>query len=596
MSEEMRVVRIKDVKKSDSEEIFRKFFSETFGPVSEVILIRDHQNNKPKGTGTIVFEAHGDAERVLASPQHFIDGKMRRVERCVKQDQQNTDKRAPAKSVHLKPLKARFDSAMEFSETIHAMCNAERSAQERQAQSLTSFLADFVPFRSENGDYRVKFSLPTTLESGDVKLSNVKIGNGELVRFTINKEKPNEWSRIGMVTSTPDAKSDDYVATLNRTGKEEIPHAEPSAIHLEVLYNPITFKRQSEALKAFARFDHSPSVENNVLTKALIGHPIDLESLKTLGANETWNRQYRSEDTILDGYSLDSQSVWEDYRLDRGLHYTQQDRQPPIQGRILLGTSQMKCFVIEQSGAQLTQSASSPPTTPLLQQFLVCSVVAVPIHSSPHRSFSSCETTVTWIQILMNARVAITTCQSSAMKIFNQLKPSHIIIDEAAQACLPEGIIPIMNGAKKVALFGDHHQLPPLILQKMLASTSIMERMIDNGAPTIMLLTQHRMHSTIAEFPSKAIYDGQLRNQVDEEPEVECLDPYDCFELDHDFWENFFNCKHPTQLINNTWHWLIKELKDRSSEPLTLYKLNTGHSPIKGKKGLFTKSPQHSTT
>ena len=133
----------------------------------------------------------------------------------------------------------------------------------------------------------------------------------------------------------------------------------------------------------------------------------------------------------------------------------------------------------------------------------------------------------------MNARVAITTCQSSAMKIFKQLKPSHIIIDEAAQACLPEGIIPILNGAKKVALFGDHHQLPPLILSKMVCiiflrdfflfqaenvglSTSIMERMIDNGAPTIMLLTQHRMHGTIAEFPSKIIYDGKLRNHVDE--------------------------------------------------------------------------------
>lgn len=68
---------------------------ETYLPFDQIVFqafkfqefnfIRDTRTNKPKNTGTIVFESHADAERVLASPQHFIDGKARRVERLMKQ-------------------------------------------------------------------------------------------------------------------------------------------------------------------------------------------------------------------------------------------------------------------------------------------------------------------------------------------------------------------------------------------------------------------------------------------------------------------------------------------------------------------------------
>lgn len=102
-----------------------------------------------------------------------------------------------------------------------------------------------------------------------------------------------------------------------------------------------------------------------------------------------------------------------------------------------------------------------------------------------------------------------------------------IIVDEAAQCCEPELIIPVTssNSAKKhnipashLILVGDPKQLPATVLsadravQRALGS-SLFERVASNSIASVhMLCTQYRMHPAISAFPSTHFYNGRLVN------------------------------------------------------------------------------------
>lgn len=100
-----------------------------------------------------------------------------------------------------------------------------------------------------------------------------------------------------------------------------------------------------------------------------------------------------------------------------------------------------------------------------------------------------------------------------------------VVIDEAAQALEASCWIPILMG-RKVVLAGDHKQLPPTIksqnvqVQNVLGRT-MFERVMDmysgqpggvEGGASRMLRIQYRMHEDIADWASKAMYEGQLES------------------------------------------------------------------------------------
>lgn len=93
-----------------------------------------------------------------------------------------------------------------------------------------------------------------------------------------------------------------------------------------------------------------------------------------------------------------------------------------------------------------------------------------------------------------------------------------VLVDEATQATEPEGIIPIVNGAKQVVLVGDHCQLGPVVMCKKAAKAglgrSLFERLVMNNVRPIRLEVQYRMHPCLSEFPSVTFYEGSLQNGV----------------------------------------------------------------------------------
>lgn len=100
------------------------------------------------------------------------------------------------------------------------------------------------------------------------------------------------------------------------------------------------------------------------------------------------------------------------------------------------------------------------------------------------------------------------------------IKENHfdmIIIDECSQALEAACWIPIMQGARKLLLAGDHLQLPPTIISKEAASKgldlTLMKRLIDTYGDkcTKMLTTQYRMNDLINDWISDRLYESKLK-------------------------------------------------------------------------------------
>ncbi|WP_257301024.1 ATP-binding protein [Haloarchaeobius sp. FL176] len=103
------------------------------------------------------------------------------------------------------------------------------------------------------------------------------------------------------------------------------------------------------------------------------------------------------------------------------------------------------------------------------------------------------------------------------------------VVDEASQASVPATFAPWL-AAERMVLAGDHKQLPPYASDEMRdrdLEVSLYEHLVNRyGQDATQLLdTQYRMHEDIAEFPSAAFYEGQVKTV--ERPD----DPYTLWEL-----------------------------------------------------------------
>jgi len=117
------------------------------------------------------------------------------------------------------------------------------------------------------------------------------------------------------------------------------------------------------------------------------------------------------------------------------------------------------------------------------------------------------------LEILNNSSIICCTCSTAADFRLKDFIFKNVFIDEAAQSIEPETLLPLMLGAERVLLAGDHQQLGPVInceeakcagLEK-----SLFERLLSKVGHT-MLDCQYRMHPLIAEFPSNNFYEKKL--------------------------------------------------------------------------------------
>ncbi|XP_065917898.1 3'-5' exoribonuclease HELZ2-like isoform X3 [Dysidea avara] len=119
-----------------------------------------------------------------------------------------------------------------------------------------------------------------------------------------------------------------------------------------------------------------------------------------------------------------------------------------------------------------------------------------------------------------NYQIVFCTCsEASSVRVVDNIKPTHLIIDEAAMATEPEAMIPIQL-ADHVTLIGDHQQLQPVINYFAAKENGLGRSLFERYAEVLkemkssllhMLTIQYRMHEVICEFPSEEFYDGELR-------------------------------------------------------------------------------------
>ena len=123
--------------------------------------------------------------------------------------------------------------------------------------------------------------------------------------------------------------------------------------------------------------------------------------------------------------------------------------------------------------------------------------------------------------ILDNADVICATCIGSGHLLLDGRRFPRVLIDEATQATEPATLVPIVRGCKQLVLVGDHKQLPPTVIssraEEMGLKISLFERLVELGVESTMLMEQYRMHSCIAEFPSRQSYEGLLSNAISNE-------------------------------------------------------------------------------
>ena len=89
-----------------------------------------------------------------------------------------------------------------------------------------------------------------------------------------------------------------------------------------------------------------------------------------------------------------------------------------------------------------------------------------------------------------------------------------VIIDEGCQGSEPSCLIPFKFNPNAVVIVGDPKQLPVMAFassaEQCKSDRPLFERLHQNGWPINLLRIQYRMHESIAEFPSKNFYKGNL--------------------------------------------------------------------------------------
>lgn len=117
--------------------------------------------------------------------------------------------------------------------------------------------------------------------------------------------------------------------------------------------------------------------------------------------------------------------------------------------------------------------------------------------------------------IVERAHVVLATCVGADHPVLGDRLFDAVIVDEATQAPDPITAIAAARG-KQLILAGDPRQLGPVVIStspaaRELLGSPVFERVAAAHGSAVMLEQQHRMHRTIMEFSSRAMYGGKLR-------------------------------------------------------------------------------------
>jgi len=115
--------------------------------------------------------------------------------------------------------------------------------------------------------------------------------------------------------------------------------------------------------------------------------------------------------------------------------------------------------------------------------------------------------------MLMNTKVIAMTTTGAAKyrNILHRIKPSIVIVEEAAEVLEAHIITSLSESCEHLILIGDHQQLRPKpavykLAQRYHLDVSLFERMLVNNLPCTRLETQHRMRPAIAKLIVPHIY------------------------------------------------------------------------------------------
>ncbi len=117
-------------------------------------------------------------------------------------------------------------------------------------------------------------------------------------------------------------------------------------------------------------------------------------------------------------------------------------------------------------------------------------------------------------RILARADVICATAAGSDARVLGNTEFDVVVLDEATQATTPVALV-ALGRANRAILAGDHHQLPPTVIDEKSArdglGTSLFERLAHRVPEMVQMLeVQHRMHAVLMTYPSDSKYDGRL--------------------------------------------------------------------------------------
>ncbi|PON39568.1 P-loop containing nucleoside triphosphate hydrolase [Parasponia andersonii] len=114
-----------------------------------------------------------------------------------------------------------------------------------------------------------------------------------------------------------------------------------------------------------------------------------------------------------------------------------------------------------------------------------------------------------------SASLILCTVSSSSKLHKFAIKPTILVIDEAAQLKECESTIPLqLPGVKHAILVGDECQLPATVKSRVCEKAgfgrSLFERLSSQNHPKHLLNKQYRMHPSISSFPNSKFYHNQI--------------------------------------------------------------------------------------
>nr|CAD7604192.1 unnamed protein product [Timema genevievae] len=114
--------------------------------------------------------------------------------------------------------------------------------------------------------------------------------------------------------------------------------------------------------------------------------------------------------------------------------------------------------------------------------------------------------------------VGMTTTGAARLQpLLQALRPSIVIVEEAAEVLEPHIVVSLTKDCQHLILIGDHKQLRPSnavfkLAQEFKFDVSLFERMLNNGLHCKVLQIQHRMRPEIAELITPTIYPGLMNH------------------------------------------------------------------------------------